>query len=52
VDEVRVTKDGQERPRFDVAQRLKEYPELEKDVVAYKKEAWRLRKERGLKVLE
>jgi hypothetical protein len=52
VDEVRVSKDGQERPRFDVAKRLKEYPELEEDVVAYTKEAWRLRKERGLKVLE
>jgi hypothetical protein len=52
VDEVRLSMDGQEKVKMDVAEKLREYPEQSEGIVAYKKEVWRLRKERGLKVLE
>jgi hypothetical protein len=52
VDEIRLSKDGEERWRVDVAERLRDYPEKDEETVAYTKEAWRLRRERGLKVLE
>ena len=52
VDEVRLCMDGEEKFKIDVAERLKEYLEKLDGTMAYKKEVWRLREGRGLKVLE
>ena len=52
VDEVCLGKDGEAVWKADVAERLRDYPGPDEEMDAYKKEAWRLRKERGLKVFK
>jgi hypothetical protein len=47
-----LSRDGGETWKVDIAQQSKGYPAKSIEMVATKKELWRLRKERGSKVLE